>query len=149
MEAPNELVEYVRNALEKKYPAVVIRSALKKAGHSDATVSSAFAQVKAQREKEMPRPAPKKMPPKLAPKKVSPKPTPEAVPAPPQMEEAGEELALEDMDIPPEPEGEPPEPPSAQQRKIHVRHVIVAALFLIAVILMMYAVLAPILLRVS
>lgn len=140
MAVPDSILEYVRKALDKKFPAVVIRTALKKAGHDDQTISEAFEQVRKEREAAA---QPKTKEPKPLPKVPSPKPESQKL--------------FPDEDIPPPPpqhddwvEIPHPQPDDVQQkRKIHVRHIIVAALFLIAVILLMYATLAPMLLRVT
>ena len=155
-----ELVDYIRKALQRQYPAIVIRTALKKSGHADKDISAAFAQLRSERPQQ----------PKILPKAtaIASRPTPKTVPPTtlPDFSEferpAPDEqvlLAQEDV-VPSPPEEHLPLPPkisdvqvlSEEERKkrhVHVRHIIAACLFLLALILLMYAALAPLLLRVG
>lgn len=151
-----ELVDYIRKALQRQYPAIVIRTALKKSGHADKDISAAFAQLRKERPQQpkvrpiVPRPVPKTVPPKTLPDFSE-----LELPAP------EEYMLLSEEGIPPSPPEEHlPLPPKIsevqvlsedeqQKRRVHVRHIIAACLFLVALILLMYAALAPLLLRVN
>ena len=144
-EASAELLDFVQKGLDKKYPAIVIRTALKKSGYADPVISAAFAQLRQNKPEQ-----PAKMP-SLS--KF------EDIPRPPPFEPM--EVPAEDIPLPPEtpaflamqPERSEMKQPASNRiddpKRTHVRHVVAACLFLIAVILLMYAALAPMLLRVG
>lgn len=135
-----ELLDYVRQALDRKFPAVVIRSALKKSGYSDKEISEAFTELRKERP-VTPKPAkvkPVKLIQDIPEPRLSETPAMDFPPLPPQVEISHPELAQIDIPAPEKP-----------KRPMNVRHVIAACLFLIAIILLMYAALAPMLLRVS
>lgn len=111
-----ELTAYIRKALDKKYPAIVIRGALKKSGYADGEISAAFAELRKEAE-----------PPKL----------PKSIPAPPA-----------DMPKPERTRSDIPLPPTIQappKQHSRGRYIIAAALFLLALVLLMFAVFAPLL----